>query len=76
MSEEPTITLPVNILEQDLSIAELGTIMVLMCLPHLTPIVKNVWLKDKTFEAGLLSLDSKGVITIEDNVATINFTNQ
>lgn len=76
MSEEPTITLPVNILEQDLSIAELGTIMVLMCLPHLTPTVKNVWLKDKTFESGILSLDSKGLITIEDNVATINFTNE
>ena len=75
MSDQPTITIPTSILDQDLSTAEIGAIAILMCFPYTSSVIKNLWIQDRTFASSMLSLDAKQIISIKDDVATINFEN-
>lgn len=62
-----TVTLPISLLEEDLTTSELGSIFILMAIPHAPYAVRKLWEMDKTLCKDIQNLNRAGLIRQDGN---------
>lgn len=68
----PDITLPLDVAK--LSVEEIGTIFLVMAMPHLTDDEKVRWATDEVFISTIKDLIKEEIIVISNDEVEINLT--
>jgi hypothetical protein len=68
------IKIPLELSEGELTLEEIGTIVVLMCIPSLDKNVVTQWQESGILQSNIDNLKDQGIIKISDNHLDIDFT--
>lgn len=66
------IILPIELFDGRLSLAEIGTIGVIMSAPHQTEDILDKWENDVMLKTNLREMEDRGILEIEDGKIIIN----
>jgi hypothetical protein len=73
---KPTIQLPVSLIEENLTLSEIGAIVVLLASPKASWCCKSLWDSDRSFSKTIESLRHQGIIKFdEEGHIVINLKN-
>lgn len=69
-----TIEIPVSIIEENLTLSEIGAVIILLASPYSSWCCKALWDNDRTLSKTIESLRQQGIVTFdEDDHIVIDF---
>jgi hypothetical protein len=63
---KPTVQVPVSLIEENLTLSEIGAIIVLLASPKASWCCKSLWDSDRSFSKTIESLRHQGIIKFDE----------